>query len=44
MFRDKFANDETELEKFVDLVFERVDMNRDVDILRRVRAVGSDET
>jgi hypothetical protein len=29
MFRDKFENDETELEKFVDLVFERVDMNRD---------------
>lgn len=29
MFRDKFVNDESELEAFVDLVFERVDMNRD---------------
>lgn len=29
MFRNKFVNDEKELEKFVDLVFERVDMNRD---------------
>ena len=29
IFKDKFVNDESELDKFVDLVFERVDMNRD---------------